>query len=71
VAGRQAGSSVGGRLIRIGTRASALARRQTDLVASALAETGIEIEVVPISTSGDRSQATNQPGEGWGTGVFV
>ena len=27
--------------------------------------------MVPISTSGDRSQHTNQPGEGWGTGVFV
>jgi hydroxymethylbilane synthase len=60
-------------VIRIGTRASALARRQTDLVATALveAEPDVELEIVLITTGGDRSQHTNQPGEGWGTGVFV
>lgn len=60
-------------MIRVGTRASALARAQTQQVAAALAEAhaGLEIEIVPISTSGDRTQATNQPGSDWGTGVFV
>jgi hydroxymethylbilane synthase len=60
-------------VIRIGTRASALARAQTDLVGAALREAhpDIDIEVVPISTSGDRSQHTNQPSADWGSGVFV
>jgi hydroxymethylbilane synthase len=64
---------MGDRLIRIATRGSALARRQTELVAGALQEahSGLQVEVVPITTSGDRSQHTNQPGEGWGSGVFV
>lgn len=64
---------MGSRIVRIGTRASALARRQTELVASALLEAhpSVHIEVVPITTGGDRSQHTNQPGEDWGTGVFV
>jgi hydroxymethylbilane synthase len=31
----------------------------------------LELEVVAISTSGDRSQSTNQPGPDWGSGVFV
>jgi hydroxymethylbilane synthase len=60
---------MGARVIRIGTRGSALARAQTALVASAL--TDIEIEIVIISTSGDRSQVTNQPTPDWGSGVFV
>src|SRR5438046_1375471 len=61
------------RVVRIATRASALARQQTALVASALQEArpGLRIEVVPISTGGDRSQASNLPGDGWGSGVFV
>lgn len=60
-------------MIRIGTRPSALARAQTELVAAALHEArpDVEVEVVPISTAGDRTQATNQPGADWGTGVFV
>jgi hydroxymethylbilane synthase len=64
---------VGRRVIRIGTRASALARAQTNLVADALraAQPGLLVEVVPISTSGDRSQHTNLPGPDWGSGVFV
>jgi hydroxymethylbilane synthase len=64
---------VGPRVIRIGTRGSALARAQTALVAAALvdAHPEIEVELVTISTSGDRSQASNQPGPDWGTGVFV
>jgi hydroxymethylbilane synthase len=64
---------VGGRLIRVGTRGSALARAQTDLVATSLRDMhpGLQIEAVAITTSGDRSQHTNQAGPDWGTGVFV
>jgi hydroxymethylbilane synthase len=52
--------------LRIGTRASKLARVQTDAVVSAL---GVPVEIVPISTEGDRSaEAITQLG---GTGVFV
>lgn len=60
-------------MIRIGTRPSALARAQATLVAGALrdAHPGEEIEVVAIATSGDRTQASNEPGSDWGTGVFV
>jgi hydroxymethylbilane synthase len=54
------------RTLRIGTRASALARTQTALVADAL---GAPVEIVPIVTEGDRSAAAlAQLG---GTGVFV
>jgi hydroxymethylbilane synthase len=50
----------------VGTRASALARTQTDTVAAAL---GVPVEIVPIVTEGDRSAAAlTQIG---GTGVFV
>jgi hydroxymethylbilane synthase len=31
----------------------------------------VDLEIVPIATSGDRTQSTNQPGADWGTGVFV
>jgi hydroxymethylbilane synthase len=64
---------MGARLIRLGTRPSALARAQTELVAAALRDTHptLELEVVPISTSGDRTQGTNRPSPDWGTGVFV
>jgi hydroxymethylbilane synthase len=54
------------RTLRIGTRASALARTQTGSVADAL---GVPVEIVPIVTEGDRSSAAlTQIG---GTGVFV
>jgi hydroxymethylbilane synthase len=54
------------RTLRIGTRNSALARTQTDLVVQAL---GAAVEIVPIVTEGDRSSAAlTQIG---GTGVFV
>ena len=54
------------RTLRIGTRASALARTQTGSVAAAL---GVPVEIVPIVTEGDRSAAAvAQLG---GTGVFV
>jgi hydroxymethylbilane synthase len=58
------------RTVRIGTRASALARTQSQLVADALgAATGLATELVPIRTEGDLSPAPlAQIG---GTGVFV
>jgi hydroxymethylbilane synthase len=64
---------MGTRVVRLGTRGSALARAQTGHMARALAEAHpeLELQIVTISTSGDRSQATNQPGADWGTGVFV
>ena len=56
--------------LRLGTRASALARTQSQTVADALtAATGTPVELVPITTEGDRSAAAiAQLG---GTGVFV
>ncbi len=54
------------RTLRLGTRASLLARTQTDHVAAAL---GTPVTIVPIVTDGDRSAAAiAQIG---GTGVFV
>lgn len=58
------------RRLRIGTRASTLATTQTGLVADQLAaRLGCEIEIVPISTEGDRSSAPLATLGG--TGVFV
>jgi hydroxymethylbilane synthase len=55
-----------GRTVQIGTRRSALARTQTDHVAKALS---FPVDIVPIVTEGDVSQAPlEQIG---GTGVFV
>ena len=54
------------RTLRIGTRASALARTQTGTVAAAL---GVPYEVVHVVTEGDRSSAAVT--EFGGTGVFV
>jgi hydroxymethylbilane synthase len=54
------------RVLRVGTRASLLARTQTDTVASAL---GVPVEIVPIVTEGDRSAAAVTTLGG--TGVFV
>jgi hydroxymethylbilane synthase len=56
--------------LRLGTRASALARTQSQTVADAITEaTGRAVELVPIRTEGDRSSAAiAQLG---GTGVFV
>ena len=59
------------RTLRVGTRASLLARTQTQSVIDALAglRQGLAIETVPVSTEGDRSAAPlAQLG---GTGVFV
>lgn len=57
-------------VIRIGTRASALAMAQTQTVADALAKaSGLPVELVPITTEGDRSkESLSSLG---GTGVFA
>jgi hydroxymethylbilane synthase len=59
--------------IRVGTRASALATTQSGLVADLLRERlGREVELVEISTEGDRTQAAGTPLAGAAaTGVFV
>ena len=59
--------------IRIGTRASVLATTQSRLVADRIAAAlGREVELVEISTEGDRTQATGTPLAGASsTGVFV
>jgi hydroxymethylbilane synthase len=56
--------------LRLGTRASELARTQSQAVADAItAATGTPVELVHITTEGDRSsEAVSQLG---GTGVFV
>jgi hydroxymethylbilane synthase len=58
------------RVLRVATRGSALARAQTGHVVSALAEaTGAEIEIVIITSEGDRSkESLSSLG---GTGVFA
>src|SRR5436190_15808153 len=55
------------RTLRVGTRASRLARAQTDLVVAGLVR--VDVEIVPVRTEGDRTDAPlAQIG---GTGVFV
>src|SRR5699024_10453161 len=56
------------RTIRIGTRASKLATAQTGLVAQQLENSGQPVEIVPVSTPGDRSSA---PISEIGVGVFT
>lgn len=57
-------------VIRIGTRASALARWQAEWVAAQLTARGIAVELVPISTQGDRQQS-GSIGEIGTQGVFT
>jgi hydroxymethylbilane synthase len=55
--------------LRLGTRASALARWQADWVAARLIELDIEVELVPITTQGDvKTQPLGQIG---GQGLFT
>lgn len=55
--------------IRVGTRASALARTQTETVTTALIDRGLDVTVVPMTSAGDRSTASlSSLG---GTGVFA
>ena len=56
-------------MIRLGTRASALALVQSGHVADALRAQGLEVELVHITTHGDTSTAAIQ--QLGGTGVFV
>jgi hydroxymethylbilane synthase len=57
--------------LRLGTRASALATTQAQQIADRLqAEAGVDVELVTISTAGDRDQATPLATLG-GQGVFV
>ena len=56
------------RILRIGTRGSALALAQTGHVAEALEKAGAKVEVVVVSTPGDRSSA---PIAEIGVGVFT
>jgi hydroxymethylbilane synthase len=59
-----------GRTLRVGTRASALARAQSEVVASRLRERlGVDTTLVDIVSDGDRTQAPLT--EIGGTGVFV
>jgi hydroxymethylbilane synthase len=53
--------------VRIGTRGSALARAQTEIVAAALAKHDIDHDIIVIETAGDR-RAPDTP---WGEGAFV
>lgn len=57
--------------LRLGTRASALATTQSQHIADRLkAEAGVDVELVTISTEGDRDQSTPLDSLG-GQGVFV
>jgi hydroxymethylbilane synthase len=57
-------------LIRVGSRGSRLALTQANLAAERLRRPGVEIALVPITTSGDRDR--NRPfGEIGARGVFV
>ncbi|GAY08935.1 hydroxymethylbilane synthase [Pseudonocardia sp. N23] len=55
-------------VLRIGTRPSALAMAQSGLIADRLRAAGHTVELVPVSTPGDRSSA---PVAELGVGVFV
>ncbi|MDX6287422.1 MAG: hydroxymethylbilane synthase [Frankiales bacterium] len=61
--------SSAGATMRLGTRRSALALAQAHGVATALTENGSTVELVEVTTEGDRSRAAIQ--EFGGTGVFV
>src|SRR5699024_824145 len=55
--------------IRVGTRASNLAQTQTGTVVDALAETGLAVQTVPMTSDGDRTRASLA--SLGGTGVFA
>ncbi len=55
--------------LRLGTRASALARWQAEWVAARLREHAVDVELVPITTTGDRRQGPI--GDIGGQGVFT
>src|SRR6185295_16525530 len=55
--------------LKLGTRASALARWQAEWVASQLAARGVDVQLVPITTRGDK--VDRSPIGEIGTGVFT
>ncbi len=58
--------------VRIATRASAQAVKQSEVVATALRALGADVELVMVNTLGDRTQRTNTPLHAiGGQGVFV
>ena len=57
-------------LLRVGSRGSRLALTQAELAAGALRRPGLEIALIPITTSGDRDR-TRPFGEIGSRGVFV
>ncbi len=58
--------------VRLATRGSAQATRQTESVAAQLRDAGVESELVVVETTGDRTQADNVPLHSiGGQGVFV
>src|SRR5581483_11582472 len=57
-------------VIRLGTRASALALAQAATVADSLRRLGAEVELVPMRTEGDRRRAARLA-EAGGKGLFV
>src|SRR5215471_14181405 len=57
-------------LLRVGTRGSRLALTQAGLAADRLRESGVEIALVPITTTGDRDR-TKPFGQIGERGVFV
>ncbi|HPU07432.1 MAG TPA: hydroxymethylbilane synthase [Thermogutta sp.] len=59
-----------GKTLRLGTRGSLLARWQAEWVASQLRAHGVEVEIVPVLTSGDRNQHWAVESLG-GAGVFT
>lgn len=62
------GEHVASETIKVGTRSSALALAQTQTVAAKLEQAGNRVEIVQVSTSGDRSSA---PIAEIGVGVFT
>lgn len=60
------GQSASDRTIRLGTRSSALARWQADWVAERLRETGCDVELVFIQTTGDVTTGSLQTSGGQG-----
>jgi hydroxymethylbilane synthase len=65
-------TAVDWRPLRLGTRGSALARAQASLVAAAISQLGRKVELIEITTHGDRSSAAiEEITDIGGTGVFV
>jgi len=59
-------------VVRLGTRRSALAMAQAQGIAAALREHGAQVELVGVTTQGDRSARSGSPlSDAGGVGVFV